>query len=88
MKVVSSLVTTVAGSVTKPVMHAPLSRKLVAAGLTNLLAFGIAFLVFKLGLHLSPIVATEVSGIVAWAAGLGAGWLAKEFPALIGTPPK
>jgi hypothetical protein len=59
-----------------------LSRKLVTAIVTNVLADGVALAVTKFGLHLSPAEAAEVSAYVGIAAGAVAGFLFKEVPDL------
>lgn len=54
------------------------STKLVTAGASYVLTFGITFAVAKLGLHVSPGAAEVIPQLISLAAAGFAGWFVKE----------
>lgn len=63
---------------------APVSRKVVAQALANVIVFAAGLALARLGLHANATTSAEVAAGAALLAGLGAGWLAKSYPKLVG----
>lgn len=58
--------------------NGPVSRKIVAQALTNILVAIVMFIATKQGLNISTEVAGEISALAAVLGGLWAGWLIRD----------
>lgn len=61
----------------------PLSRKVVASGLTSLFVYLMTIIVVKRGVHLDETQTGLIAAGAANLAGFCAGWLRKEFPDVV-----
>lgn len=61
-----------------PEKNGPVSRKIIAQALTNILVLVVAFIATKQGLDLSVEASSEISGLLSVLSGLFAGWLIRD----------
>lgn len=58
------------------------SRKVIAGVVTNVLAWGVALLIARTGLHEDSLTAGIVTAVIGIVAGAVAGYMVKELPKL------
>lgn len=64
-----------------------ISRKVLSQSFATFVVAVVSFALTRQGIHVSPAIAAEVSGVAGWVGGMAAGWLAKEEPWLVGGNP-
>lgn len=70
-----------------PEPNGPVSRKIVAQALTNILVALVTFVATKQGLNISTDVSSEIAGLASVLSGLWAGWLIRD-PGPVNPPPQ
>jgi predicted lysophospholipase L1 biosynthesis ABC-type transport system permease subunit len=61
----------------------PLSRKLVASLISNVLVWAITYIIIRTGFSETAAVSSVIASVAGVLSGFISGWLVKEFPGLI-----
>ena len=61
----------------------PLSRKLVASFISNVVIWAGTYIIVRIGLADTASAASVVASVAGVVSGFATGWLVKEFPGLV-----